>query len=324
MPDTVGQEPGKKKVGQRVKPRLFFVLALAVAVILPLLLYRVIPIAITPSRAVARPMSPWLQWIAVLTAFGVKPFYMILSLLIAIWLRRQRSPDLVALKWAMSSFFGGELFCAVNYLFFAEQSRPAEYLHMAGMAVAFGLIVLALVEFMDDRLVRFSDPGARCALLAACGKCYKNAAVSCSLRVVFAIAAPCLIALCAMPLLVEPRPAFQNVIILGTPYTYSHFQLYQLFEMRYAPAAAAIFFAAAFLLMLLRKERSFPAAKLFFSGGAGFLAFSMFRLILLSLYHSNLAWFVIWEELTELIFVGGLGLFLLVFRKKPLLLQPHP
>ena len=137
------------------------------------------------------------------------------------------------------------------------------------------------------------------------------------------IAAPCLIAVCAMPLLAEPRPALQKVIILGTPYAYSHPRIYQIFEIRYAPAAAAVFFAAAFLLMLLRQERSFPTAKLFFSGGAGFLAFGMFRLILFSLYNDNLAWFVIWEELGELIFVAALGLFLLVFRKKPLLLQPH-
>jgi hypothetical protein len=303
--------------------RHFFILAMAMAAILPLLLYRVLAPGNPVPVAAVRSLSPWLQWATVLTAFGVKPFYMILSLLIALWLRRRHSPDLVALKWAMIFFFSGEFFCAVNYLFFAEASRLAEYLHMVGMAVAFGLTVLALVEFMDNRLIRFSDPDTHCALLAACGKCYKNDAVSCSLRMIFTIAAPCLFALCAMPLLAEPRPILQKVLILGTPYTYSHSLLYQLFEIRYAPTAAACFFAIAFLLLLLRKERSFSTAKLFFAGGAGFLAFGMFRLILLSLYHSNLAWFVIWEELTELIYIAALGLFLLVFRKKPLLLHPH-
>jgi rhodanese-related sulfurtransferase len=440
MPDTAGQEPGKEKAGQGVKPRLFFVLALAVAGILPLLLfwtatskataiepdqvehvlalnhesvllvdirvedefakgniqgsvnwpYRKIKklasgngippefkdkklflicnIGISSAQAAKKlsglgladvfsvkggmenwlaagrcklpaldnglgasgrqevnlTLSPALQWATVLTAFGVKPFYMILSLLIALWLRRQRSPDLVALKWAMLFFFSGELFCAVNYLFFTEGSHLAEYLHMFGMAVAFGLIVLALIEFLDDRLIRFSDPGVHCALLSACGKCYKNAAVACSLRVIFTIAAPCLIFICAMPLLAEPRPILQNVLILGTPYAYSHSLLYQLFETRCAPAAAACFFAIAFLLMLLRKERSLATAKLFFAGGSGFLGFGMFRLILFSLYRDNLAWFVIWEELTELILVAATGLFLLVFRKKPLLIHRHP
>ncbi len=323
MNDTVEQVPGNEKARQGVNPRLLFILALAVAGILPLLLYRAADSGVPHSQAVIQALSPWLQWVTVFTAFAVKPFYMILSLLIALWLRRQRSPDLSALKWAMLFFFTGELFCAVNYLFFAEASHLAEYLHMYGMAVAFGLIVLALVEFLDDRLIGFSDPGAHCALLSACGKCYKNAAAACSLRVIFIIAAPCLIAICAMPLLAEPRTAFQNVIILGTPYTYFHPLLYQLFEIRYAPTTAALFFAAAFLLLLLQKERSFPTAKLFFAGGAGFLGFGMFRLILFSLYRYNLAWFVIWEELTELIFVAALGLFLLIFRKKPLLLHPH-
>ena len=90
-----------------------------------------------------------------------------------------------------------------------------------------------------------SAPPASCSLLAACGKCYKNAAVSCSLRLIFIITLPCLILLCALPLLAEPRFAVQGTMILGTPYTYSHSALYQMFEARYAPIAAALFFAAA-------------------------------------------------------------------------------
>lgn len=323
MQDMVGREPGNEKAGQVENPRPFFVLLLLAAGILPLLLYGAAAPDAPDSVTAVLPMSLVLQWATVFTAFGVKPIYMILSLLIALWLRRRRSPDLIALKWAMLFFLGGEVFCAVNYLFFAEASLLAEYLHMFGMAVAFGLTVLALVEFMDDRLIRFSNPGTHCALLAACGKCYKNAAVTCSLRVIFTIAAPCLIPICAMPFLVEPKPALQNTVILGTPYTYSHPWVYQLFEIRYAPAAAASFFTVALLLLLLRRERSFPTAKLFFAGGTGFLCFGMFRLILFSLYRDILAWFVIWEELTELITVAALGLFLLVFRKKPLLLDPH-
>ncbi|MEI6613704.1 MAG: hypothetical protein WCL37_02290 [Chrysiogenales bacterium] len=323
MHDTAGKEPENEKTKTGLKTRPFFILIIAAAGILPLLLYRATDTDASGPIAAVLPMSPWLQWATVLTAFAVKPFYMVLSLLIALWLRRRRSPDLAALKWALLFFFSGELFCAVNYLFFAEGSHLAEYLHMVGMAVAFGLTVLALVEFLDERVIRFSNPDSHCALLAACGKCYKNAAVSCSLRMIFTIAAPCLFALCAMPLLAEPRSILQNVIILGTPYAYSHSLLYQLFEIRYAPTAAAIFFAVAFLLLLLRKERSFSTAKLFFAGGAGLLAFGMFRLILFSIYRDNLAWFVIWEELTELLYVTALGFFLLVFRKKPLLLQPH-
>jgi len=324
MPDTVGREPENEKARQSVKLRPLFFLTLAAACILPLLLFRTVDTAAPGHLAAVRPLSPWLQWATVVTAFGVKPFYMILSLLIALWLRRRRAADLAALKWAMVFFFAGELFCAVNYLFFAEGSSLAEYLHMFGMAIAFGFTVLAVAEFADERVIHFSAPGKSCSLLAACGKCYKNADIACSLRVIFTIIAPCLIFFCAMPLLVETRFALQRVVILGTPYTYSHPLIYQLFEIRYAPAVAALFFSAALLELLLRRERSFQLAKFFFSGGAGFLAFGMFRLILLSLYRDNLAWFVIWEELTELLYVVMAGLFLLVFRKKPLLEGPHP
>ena len=52
------------------------------------------------------------QFVVVATAYGVKPLYMLLSLLWAILLRRQRAPDLAALRWAMFCFFAGEAFCA--------------------------------------------------------------------------------------------------------------------------------------------------------------------------------------------------------------------
>jgi hypothetical protein len=247
-----------------------------------------------------------------------------LSLLLAWFLRRRRAFDLSALKWAMIFFFAGELFCAVNYLFFNDGSTLAEYLHMFGMVLAFGFTVLALAEFLDERIIHFSAAAKKCALLAACWKCYKNDTVACSLRVIFCITLPCLILLCAMPPLAGIRFVTQDTVILGTPYTYAHSALYQLFETRCAPAFAAIFFMAALLVMLLRRERSWTAAKLLFSGGAGFLSFAMFRLILFSLYCKNLAWFAIWEEWTELMYIAAICLFLLVFRKKPLLDAAQP
>lgn len=324
MTVMVGRVPENEKARQGMKLRPLFFLILAAACILPLLLFRIVDTAAPGPLAAVRPLSPWLQWATVVIAFGVKPLYMILSLLIALWLRRRRAPDLAALKWAMVFFFTGELFCAVNYLFFAEGSTLAEYLHMIGMAIAFGCTVLAAAEFADGRVVHFSAPDKNCSLLAACGKCYKSSDAACSLRVIFTVIVPCLILLCAMPLLVDIRFAFQKTVILGTPYSYSHPELYQWFETRYAPALAALFFTAALLTMLLSRERFWTAAKLFFACGSGFLSFGMFRLILLSLYRDNLAWFVIWEELTELMYIVSVGLFLLLFRKKPLLEGHHP
>jgi len=296
--------------------------ALVVIAILASLLYKtsVFGAATTgPAQAVPLRLSLALQWLVAITAFFIKPLYMALSLLLAWFLRRRREADLSALKWAMIFFFAGELFCAVNYLLFNEGSYLAEYLHMFGMALAFGFTVLAVAEFADERLIHFSAAGKNCSLLAACGKCYKNADFACRLRLIFTISLPCLILLCAMPLLVRIRFVFQNTVILGTPYTYSHSGIYQLFEIRFAPLVAALFFAAALLTLLLRRERSWTAAKFFFAGGAGFLAFAMFRLILLCLYRETMAWFVIWEEWSEWMYIVAAWLFLLVFKGKPLL-----
>ncbi|MCX6557859.1 MAG: hypothetical protein NTW95_10585 [Candidatus Aminicenantes bacterium] len=299
--------------------------ALVVIAILVPLLYKtsVFGAATTgPAQAVPLRLPLALQWLTVVTAFIIKPLYMALSLLLAWFLRRRRASDLSALKWAMVFFFAGELSCAVNYLFFSERSWPAEYLHMLGMVLAFSFIVLAVAEFFDERIVHFSAIDRNCALLAACGKCYKSADVACRLRLVFMFVLPCLLLLCAMPLLVPLCPLVQETAILNTPYTYAHPVIYQFFETRLAPLATALFLLAALLLMLLRRERSWMSAKLLFAAGAGFLSFTFFRLVLFSLFRDNLAWFVIWEEWTELLFVAMAWLFLLVFRQRPLLVSP--
>jgi hypothetical protein len=305
------------------KTRLPVVLMMGIAAVVPVLLFLAAhqTAGIVPPTPLSLP--PLLQWLTVATAFGVKPLYMALSLLLAWFLRHRRDADLSALKWAMVFFFGGELFCALNYLFFHERSWPAEYLHMAGMVVAFGLIILAVAELFDERIVHLSAVDRNCALLVACGKCSKNAAVACRLRLVFMAALPGLVLLCALPLLVPLRFAAQGTVILGTPYTYTHSALYQLVETRYAPFVAALFFAAALLAFLIRRERAWSTAKLLFAGGAGFLSVALVRLVLLSLFRDNLAWFVIWEEWTELLFVAMAWLFLLVFRKRPLLVSSN-
>jgi hypothetical protein len=277
-----------------------------------------------PAQAVPLHLPLALQWLTVGTAFVVKPLYMALGLLLAWFLRRRRDPDLSALKWAMVFFFAGELSCAVNYLFFNEGSWPAEYLHMSGMVLAFGLMVLAVAEFFDERIVHFSAVDRNCALLAACGKCYKSAEVACRLRLVFMVVLPCLLLLCAVPLLVPLHPVVKETVILNTPYTYAHPVVYQFFETRLAPLVAALFLLAALLLMLRRRERSWTSAKFFFAAGAGFLSFALFRLALFALFRDNLAWFVIWEEWAEMMFIAALWLFILIFRKKPLLATPQP
>ena len=74
------------------------------------------------------------------------------------------------------------------------------------------------------------------------------------------------------------------------------------------------FFAAALVTFYLRKDDPLPFAKVLLASGLGFFGFSMFRLVLFQVYRDNLTWFVFWEEVTELIYIVGVGAVLWIFR----------
>jgi len=81
------------------------------------------------------------QHAAVLTAFVVKPIYMLTSFLISILLWKRSELVLKSLKWAMIFFFIGESFCAANYLFAENHdAHLLEYLHGLGMVLSFGFV----------------------------------------------------------------------------------------------------------------------------------------------------------------------------------------
>jgi rhodanese-related sulfurtransferase len=256
------------------------------------------------------------QWAVCFAAFGAKPLYILISFVLAVALRRLRSPDLVALRWALIYFFLGEVFCAFNYLFFNESSFLMEYLHSFGMVLTFGYTTYAIFEGLDLRAIKYSASQDKCALLGLCDACIKHKDVPCGLRRVFKWLALSFVILSFMPLLAQFHPASYNTSIVGTLYNYSHSAIYQIFEIRYAPALAIHFFLGAFLVLQFSRTEPVPLAKLLFSAGMGFFGFSMFRLILLDLYLDNLVWFVCWEEFTEFLYVFIIGIVLWIFRAR--------
>jgi glucan phosphoethanolaminetransferase (alkaline phosphatase superfamily) len=151
-------------------------------------------------------------------------------------------------------------------------------------------------------------------LLEQCGKCIKHADVPCAVRRLYLLAIIVSILLALMPLSADYYGVTYNTEILGTAYSYSHPAIYQLFEIRYCPIIAIVFFAAALVPFYLRKADPLPFAKILFASGIGFFGFSMFRLVLFQVYRDNLTGFVFWEELTELIYVAGIGAVLWIFR----------
>jgi aminoglycoside phosphotransferase (APT) family kinase protein len=85
---------------------------------------------------------------------------------------------------------------------------------------------------------------------------------------------------------------------------------------KHAPAATKAFRAARFYL-----EADYLAAYCRRTGRdaipdwAFFIAFSMFRLVLVASFVDNQVWFAFWEETTELLFVGLVGAVLLLFQR---------
>ncbi len=62
-----------------------------------------------PDSLAIREISKFAQWLVVITAFGVKPAYMLLALVWIVWLWRRQATDLVALRWGLIFFLGGEI-----------------------------------------------------------------------------------------------------------------------------------------------------------------------------------------------------------------------
>jgi rhodanese-related sulfurtransferase len=261
-----------------------------------------------------RDSSPHEQWAAVLSAFAVKPTYMLAALVLAFLLRRQRATDLAALRWGLIFFFAGEAFCAANYLVFAEESALLEYLHSFGMVLSFAFAAYAAFEGIDSRLIHYSDPEGRCAAVPLCHGCIKHADVPCGLKRTFLLAIPILIVLAAMPLCAEPLGIAYNTRVLGTLYTYTHPVVHQVFEIRLCPLAAMLLLTVSLAILLVRRDDPVRPAKVFFAGGLGCLGFSFLRMIIFHVYQDNQVWFTAWEELTELAFIAATAGMLWIFR----------
>jgi hypothetical protein len=119
--------------------------------------------------------------------------------------------------------------------------------------------------------------------------------------------------LCFMPLTAVLLPVSYNTLILGTLYNYSHAVVHQIYEIRILPLMAFVLFAVSWCLLRYRKQEPVAWSKAFFAAGTGALGFSLFRMILLHTYSDNLVWFAAWEEITELIFILGTGIVLIIF-----------
>lgn len=287
--------------GTSVSP-IYSALLVAGLLLPPLLLG--IPLQIPPPSASLHLSIPyWEQLVLFVAAFIVKPLYMTLSLVIALLLRHRTDVELVAVRRGMVLFFLGELACAVNYLIYNDNSPLVEYCHNLGMVAAFALFAYSFMEALDTRVVRYSAPEKRCAMLALCGGCYKQGSMRCTLLTLFYALLPALALLAAMPLTALVENRFVGGTILGEPVTFGHPLVSQITEVRLFPVVAIFFLMLAFAVLRVRRENGFDCAKALAALGIGALLFSLMRFAGYWGYAGNPLWADVWEELTECLFI---------------------
>lgn len=278
--------------------------------------YKLIKKSGETKNSTFRKMTLFEQWIVIIYAFIIKYTYMLLSLGLVVILWRSKSLDLKALKWGMAFFFIGESFCALNSYIYHETSYLFEYFHSFGMVLSFGFVVFSIFEGVDRRIIKLTNPKERCAALGLCRSCIKYADAPCGLKRLFHFITPACIAISFISLSAAIQWVSYNTNILGTNYDYSNAAVRQLFEIRFCPIIAIVLFTLTMIILLFKKDDPITPSKVLFSGGVGYLGFGLFRLIIFAPYRENLVWKAFWEELTELIFVVGVGITLWVFRHR--------
>lgn len=235
-----------------------------------------------------------------LAGLVVKPIYMVLCLAVIVILVGQTRSALVALLWGQIAFLAGEIFCAINFYIYRHESLLSEYLHSFGMAVAFGFTIFALLEWLE--------------LLTNAGR---KPILSKEIKAFTLFALPVLASLTFVPLLAPLQTEAYSTSIFNIPYSYTRFDVYEIYERRILPLFALAVFIAAFLSLLNRQIGMSFRTKALLCAGLGALGFSFFRIALNAIFVNSLVWFEFWEEATELMFVGAVAFTL--WRFKPFL-----
>jgi rhodanese-related sulfurtransferase len=254
------------------------------------------------------------QLAAPAAGFVTKPIYMIICVMVILFLRGGQGRALRLLRWSMILFLVGETICAADYVA-GGGSDILELMHGLGM-VGFGaLLPWGIFTWLDERVLRFSDPGARCSFQRFCGRCWKREEVSCGLQRLFLFAAPALAIIALIPLSTPVVPINVTLPVFGDDVAYVKTLVEQLVEFRLFPALALLQLLYTALRLLGGKESMERAQRPFFLA-LGLLSYALLRYFLFSSFQQMLVWSDLWEELTELITIIGVYVFLRVFSRQ--------
>jgi rhodanese-related sulfurtransferase len=265
----------------------------------------------TTSPVAVVPTTQFEQLLTVLTAFVVKPIYMLLALVLGVRLWRRPELDLALLGRGMLLFFVGEALCAIRVLG-GPLPDLLEMGHGLGMVAMGTCLSWGLAELVDRRVLGLSDASHTCIVGRFCQACWKREPVSCGVQRTMRFLLPVFVLLCLLPLSAEPRPMKINYLVVGTVVVDEVTPLIAIAQMRLYPILGLWFFVVAFVW--LRKPSAIEKAKAPFFVGLGFLSFSLLRFFLQHAFGQAVVWANAWEELTELATVLGLMAILWIFR----------
>ncbi len=259
-------------------------------------------------------ISPIAQLMTVISGFVIKPVYMILSLVLILFIRKNKTRPVSLIRWSLISFFVGESFCALNYLLAGSESEIFELLHGAGM-VGFSIFLpWGAFVLIDEYILHFSVESTPCTMAKLCGSCWKYSSAPCKLKQLFWFAAPTLAIISLMPLFMPLKPFHYILNIYSTPGHFYFSFLVLGIELRLYPILAAVLMLIS-LFFLGGDNTSLKKSQLPFFIGTGFMSFCLLRFVLIYAYYGSPHWFSFWEELTELMIIAGLCLFFFIFRK---------
>ncbi len=130
----------------------------------------------------------------------------------------------------------------------------------------------------------------------------------------FSFLIPALVVISFMLPCAELKPVSHRFCIFNSTQDFMAPMWAQIFETRYCAWISILFLLISWLVLLFKRSGSVAVAKIFFAAATGPLGFGLMRLFLRTAYRDNLPWANIWEEVTELLFVAGVGLVLWLFR----------
>jgi rhodanese-related sulfurtransferase len=288
-----------------------------------------LPLVSGPGEKFALPQAHALElsWVSEFLTYcsGVvlKPTYMLLSLGIILWIRRNSSREIRLIRNGLGVFLAGESACLMGFYLSNEEGifQPLELLHGLGMAVGIGLAINGLILAVGQRMFGLFESTHACPLLTFCGKCNRSNWRACGLEKLISAGLLLLLPLCALPWTKELSVRVDHAVLFGTPVEYRWAAVNLVTEFRSFPLIATLLLGVGWFKRRSlgnNLEKGLATA----SFGLGFLSFSLFRFFLASAFLEQPYYSDFWEELSELLTIGGLALFLFQFHAQFGL--PHP